>query len=60
MRFIEVDGVNIQVNTLGLETRKHGQPVVVFESGYGTPMGNWDKIVEAQAELGPMVTYDRP
>ncbi|MEL6534588.1 MAG: alpha/beta hydrolase [Bacteroidota bacterium] len=59
-RFIEVDGANIWVNTLGLEGRQPGQPVIVFESGYATPMGNWDKVIAAQAELGPIVTYDRP
>ena len=59
-RFITVDSSLIWLNTIGLETRKEGQPVVVFESGYGTPMDNWDKIIEGAAELAPVVTYDRP
>lgn len=59
-RFITVDSTKIWINTLGIENRKAGQPVIVFESGHGTPMGNWDKILKGVAELAPLVTYDRP
>lgn len=59
-RFITVDGVKIRINTIGIEDRKAGEPVLVFESGAGTPMGNWDKIIADSLNLGPMVTYDRP
>jgi len=59
-RFITVDSTKIWINTLGIEDRKEGQPVVVFESGLGTPMGNWDKVLAGVAELAPLITYDRP
>jgi len=59
-RYIEVDSAKIWINTIRTENRKAGQPVVVFESGYGTPMDNWDKVLEGVAELAPLVTYDRP
>lgn len=59
-RFITVDSTKIWINTLGIEDRKEGQPVVVFESGHGTPMGNWDKVLAGVAELAPLITYDRP
>lgn len=59
-RFITIDDTKIWVNTIGLENRKEGQPVVVFESGLGTPMDHWDKILPGVAELAPLVTYDRP
>ncbi|MCB0689956.1 MAG: alpha/beta hydrolase [Saprospiraceae bacterium] len=59
-RFVLVDGVQIRINTIGLEDRKKGQPVVVFESGHGTPMDNWDKVLQGISELAPLVTYDRP
>ncbi len=55
-----VDNAKIWVNTIGTENRKAGEPVLVFESGLGTPMGNWDKIIADNLNLGPMVTYDRP
>ncbi len=59
-RFVAVDSSKIWVNTIGIEDRKEGQAVVVFESGYGTPMDNWDKVLAGIAELAPIVTYDRP
>ncbi|MEO1021302.1 MAG: alpha/beta hydrolase [Bacteroidota bacterium] len=59
-RHVTIDGSKIWVNTIGLDGREEGQPVIVFESGLGTPMGNWDKVIADSARLGPMVTYDRP
>ena len=59
-RFITIDSTKIWINTIGIENRKEGQPVIVFESGYGTPMGHWDRIIDGVSELAPLVTYDRP
>ncbi len=58
--FITIDSTNIWVNTIGIENRKEGQPVVICESGHGTPMENWDKVLDGISELAPLVTYDRP
>lgn len=59
-RFITVDSTKVWINTIGIENRKEGQPLIVFESGHGTPMGNWDKVLEGVSELAPLITYDRP
>ena len=59
-RFINMDSTKIWVNTIGLEGRKAGQPVVVFVSGLGTPMGNWDRVLDGVAAMAPVITYDRP
>ncbi|MEO1438110.1 MAG: alpha/beta hydrolase [Bacteroidota bacterium] len=59
-QWITVDGTKIWTNTIGMENRQHGQPVIVFESGYGTPMGHWDTILDGVAEFAPLMTYDRP
>jgi len=59
-RFITIDSTKIWINTIGIENRKKGQPVIVFESGLGTPMGHWDRILDGVSELAPLVTYDRP
>ena len=59
-RFITIDSTKIWINTIGIENRKEGQPVIVFESGHGTPMGHWDKILDGVSELAPLITYDRP
>ncbi len=59
-RFITVDNIKICVNTIGLENRQKGQPVIVFQSGMGTPMGNWEPILESVSKSAPLITYDRP
>lgn len=59
-RFIEIDGIKILINTIGIDKRKEGQPLLVFESGHGTPMDNWDRILADSIKLGPLITYDRP
>lgn len=59
-RKITIDGKQIAIQTTGLDNRKIGQPVVVFESGFGTPMGHWDTILEQVSQLAPVVAYDRP
>ncbi|MDF1697793.1 MAG: alpha/beta hydrolase, partial [Saprospiraceae bacterium] len=59
-RFINSNGSKIWINTIGVENRKKGQPILVFESGHGTPMDNWDRVIADSTALGPLVTYDRP
>ncbi|MEM8523141.1 MAG: alpha/beta hydrolase [Bacteroidota bacterium] len=58
-QLINVNGLNINVNVIGLENREEGQPVVVFESGHGVPMDNWNRVLEGVAQLAPLVTYER-
>lgn len=59
-RFITIDSSKIWINTIGIENRNTGQPVVVFESGLGTPMDNWDRVLNGVSALAPLVAYDRP
>lgn len=59
-RFITIDNTKIWINTIGIENRKEGQPVIVFESGLGAPMEHWDRILDGVSELAPLITYDRP
>ena len=54
-----IDSAQVWINTLGMENRKAGQPVIVFESGRGSAMGNWDRVVEGAVEFAPIFTYDR-
>jgi len=58
--YITIDNTKVWVNKIGIENREEGQPIVVFESGYGTPMDNWDAVIEGVSKLAPIVTYDRP
>ncbi|MEL7531743.1 MAG: alpha/beta hydrolase [Bacteroidota bacterium] len=59
-RYVSLDSTRIWINTIGIEDRKEGEPLIIFESGHGTPMGNWDKVIEGVAELAPLLTYERP
>lgn len=59
-RHILIDSTRISIHTMGIENRAPGQPVIVFESGHGTPMGHWDRILEGVSRLAPLVIYDRP
>lgn len=58
-RMVEVDGQAMQVRTAGFEHLGAGQPVVVFESGAGTPLQNWDRVFTDVAAFAPVVAYDR-
>ena len=59
-RFITIDGRKVWVKTQDLDIRAEGQPLLVFESGLGTPMDHWNKIEEGVGELAPFLMYDRP
>ena len=59
-QFISIDGTDIWTHTRGLADRQEGKPVIVLESGFGTPMGHWERILDGIAELAPVVAYDRP
>jgi len=59
-KFVEIAGFDIWVNAIGLNDRAPGQPLIVLESGLGTPMDHWDRVLEGLSELGPVLAYDRP
>ncbi|MEL7163158.1 MAG: alpha/beta hydrolase, partial [Bacteroidota bacterium] len=59
-RSITVGELKVWTYASGLADRQPDQPVVVFESGHGTPMGNWQKVLPSLAEMAPIFTYDRP
>ncbi|MEM6698262.1 MAG: alpha/beta hydrolase [Bacteroidota bacterium] len=59
-KLVKVNGLNINVNVIGLEDREEGQAVIVFESGHGVPMDNWDRVLAGVVALAPLVTYERP
>ncbi|MEO1654209.1 MAG: alpha/beta hydrolase, partial [Bacteroidota bacterium] len=43
-----------------LENRKKGQPLIVLQSGFATPLDHWDRIWEGTTQIGPVLAYDRP
>ena len=59
-RMVRIDSTEIWLNTIGIEDRKEGQAIIVFESGYGTPMDHWDKVLAGVSAMAPVLTYERP
>lgn len=59
IRTIKLDGRAVRVQTIGLEGRRPGSPVVVFEAGAGNPLDVWRGIVPQVAPMAPIVAYDR-
>ena len=58
-RLVKVNGINFNVNTKGLESRKANSPVVIFENGMGVGQGTWDTVLNDLSKVAPVVTYDR-
>jgi pimeloyl-ACP methyl ester carboxylesterase len=58
-RFVDLDGQPARVVTVDLESREPGGPIVVFESGGGSPLETWDSVFARVAEFAPVVAYDR-
>lgn len=58
-RIIMIDGADVRVRTSGLERRLSGQPVIVLEAGFGSPIESWNPIFDALAQLAPVIAYDR-
>jgi pimeloyl-ACP methyl ester carboxylesterase len=56
---IELDGRAVRVQAIGLQNRRDGQPIVVFEAGATNSLEVWGGIVSEAATLSPVVAYDR-
>jgi pimeloyl-ACP methyl ester carboxylesterase len=56
---VELDGRVVRVQTLGLDARREGTPVVVFEAGATNSLEVWGDIVSQVAAFAPIVAYDR-
>lgn len=58
-QFVNVSGHNYHVLLKGFEHRASNVPVLIFESGMGVDLGNWDKIIDSIANFAPVFVYDR-
>lgn len=59
-KLVSVGGFDTRVVTIGLEDRTAGDPAIVLFAGAGSPLEYWRGWLEALAEVGPVVAYDRP
>ena len=56
---LDLDGRAVRVQAIGLQNRRPGQPVVVFEAGAANSLEIWGGILPKVASMGPVVAYDR-
>jgi len=56
---IDLDGRAVRIQAIGLQNRRDGQPIVVFEAGATNSLEVWGGIVSEAATLAPVVAYDR-
>jgi pimeloyl-ACP methyl ester carboxylesterase len=56
---INVAGVSTRYRAAALDTRVPGTPLVVFQSGSGSPLEAWDLVIKDLGDT-PVLAYDRP
>ncbi len=56
---ITLDGRAVRVQAIGLQDRRPGQPVIVFEAGATNSLEVWGGILPQVASMAPVVAYDR-
>jgi len=59
VRIVAVEGRAVRVQTLGLDSRRPGAPIIVFEAGATNSLEVWGRIVPEMSALAPVVAYDR-
>lgn len=59
VRTVDLDGRSVRVQAIGLENRRPGAPVVVFEAGATNSLEIWGGILPQVAAIAPVVAYDR-
>nr|WP_295925999.1 alpha/beta hydrolase [uncultured Dyadobacter sp.] len=58
-RMVAVNGQQFHVFSQGMEKRKAGDPVVVFENGLGMDLDTWDTVLGELSKRAPVFAYDR-
>jgi len=56
---IDLDGRAVRVQAIGLQDRRPGTPVIVFEAGASNALEVWRGILPQIASMAPVVAYDR-
>ncbi|MBT1703216.1 alpha/beta fold hydrolase [Chryseosolibacter indicus] len=58
-KFIDINHVKMAYKTFGLESRKEGDPIIVFESGMGMGGGNFELLFPYLSKEVSGIVYDR-
>ncbi|TCC92141.1 alpha/beta hydrolase [Pedobacter frigiditerrae] len=58
-KLVKVNDNNYNVFIKGFENRKENTPAIIFESGMGSDLRNWEKIIGEISTFAPVFAYDR-
>jgi len=58
-KLVEVNGIRYNFLLKGFEDKSDKVPTLIFESGMGVDLGNWDKIIDEISTFAPVFAYDR-
>ena len=58
-KLVEINGIRYNVLLKGFEGKSDRVPTIIFESGMGVDLGNWDKIIDEISTFAPVFAYDR-
>ena len=58
-QMVEIDGYKLHASISGLENRKKGSPIIVFEAGASNSLEVWNRVFPDVTALAPVVAYDR-
>lgn len=58
-RLVDANGRAMRVQSMGLERRRPGSPVVVFEAGATNALEAWGGVLAQVAASAPVIAYDR-
>jgi pimeloyl-ACP methyl ester carboxylesterase len=56
---VDVDGHAVRVQAIGLDRRRTGGPIVVFEAGAASGLDAWSRVLPKVANHAAVVAYDR-
>jgi pimeloyl-ACP methyl ester carboxylesterase len=56
---VDIDGYAVNVRMSGMENRKKGSPLIVFEAGATNSLDVWKNVLPTVAHFAPLVAYDR-
>jgi pimeloyl-ACP methyl ester carboxylesterase len=58
-KLVTINGSNYRVYLKGFENRAENSPAIIFESGMGSELGNWDTVIDEISSFAPVFAYDR-
>jgi pimeloyl-ACP methyl ester carboxylesterase len=59
-RIVDVGGLRTGILTVGIEDRKQGEHLLIFQNGIGSTMEMWDAVIKEVASFAAVLAYDRP